>query len=1004
MSVIQMLNKIARTVAPLYRWLIKVLSFVFLSLITPLFVNYLSGGFNIAILDPKFVDPVIEFIKNHRSLILYLMLFSSTLTLLASIGKRQRDIEKNFGLGKTTVSLKIEDLNLQKVEATDSDDIKKYGQSQYRPFFGTYYPRMAVCWTDIINDETEMDCQVGEDELERIIRQGKGGGFLLIGPPLSGKTCTIFHILRRMKSFTVVRPHSDKAVPDQQIFNLLKKRNVIILLDDLPKFPSDYDLTLFCDRLNKATAGSYAVMAACRGGGDFVTISTGPSNQIKSLFERLAKFRLSSMTIKDRIKLAETTGEPISIKDAWRYPLPGRITLRRWIDRLQENFHLLDEINKDALRTMKLLSASNIAITFDRLLVGLNQVFGYASGESKLKSILHSLWVDNFLLKIPTRKKLSEYIDFGILEWAVTYNEEGSKPNEARWDTLEEVLVATKDAEALLSLSYTYNQNGVRYLDRSLRALDAVLLIDPDNASGHYHRGYTLAHLKRLSEALEANTRAIQLHGDFAEAYNNRGWIYLLRGEFKEAEAALLHALKLQPEYDGAHTNLGIVYAKTDRKEEALNAFNDALCLRQNYYAYLCMGITLSRQDSFEEALAAYDKALEDRPNYPKAYLNRGITLARWGSKERSIDKYEKALEAQKQAIVLDPDYAEAYMYLGQTYALLERYPESRDALTRAIEIQPDNPMAYHNRARTFGQMREFQLALDDCDRAIELQPEWAEAHLSRGILLARPKFKRLLEAVAALEKATSLDPDNAEAHMNLGIPLARLKRYDEALDAYKQAMHLDKNNVEIYMNLAHTLVKIGGHSHLKEAVTVYDRVLELRESAEVHLRRGIALARMDQFEKAVDALEKATELNPDNAEAHMNLGVTLARMDQFEKAVHALKKATELNPDNAEAHMNLGVTLARLQSFDEALEAFDEAIKVKPNYAEAFFKKAHTLCFHRNAPKEMDRFGQAIVLLEKAVFFSPSIWEKLDRLKYSVFYDLATHTDYGSRFANLFS
>lgn len=384
-----MLNKVTRAVSSHYKWLINLPYLVFLLLIIPLFVNYISGGFNIAIIDPKYVDPAIGFIKSHRSPILYFILFYLILTLLASIGKRQRDIEKNFALGKTTDSLKLEDLKLQSVDMTNFDDIDKYGQTQYRPFFGTYYPRNAVCWTDIINDETEMDCQVDEDELERIIRQEKGGGILLIGPPLSGKTCTVFHILRRMKNYMVVCPYSDKAVPEQKIFDLLNKRNVVVLLDDLPKFPSGYDLELFCDRLNKATKSSYAIVATCRGGGDFVTISTGPTNQIKSLFERLAKFRLSSMRTIDRIKLAETTGEPINKKDAWRYPLPGRITLRKWIDLLQSNFHLLNEINQNALRTMKLLSDYNIPITFDRLLVGLNQIFGYTSGESKLKSILH---------------------------------------------------------------------------------------------------------------------------------------------------------------------------------------------------------------------------------------------------------------------------------------------------------------------------------------------------------------------------------------------------------------------------------------------------------------------------------------------------------------------------------------------------------------------------------------------------------------------------------------
>ena len=942
MSFIQMFNKTAWFIAPLYKRLAKVVFFVFVGLLLPIGQNWI----NTSNLPPR-ADLFIEFIASQQSIILHLMLFVLVLTLVASIGNRQREtkalLDENFKLCRVTEKLKLEDLNFQKVDATDSENIELLHQNHYRPYFGTYFPRMASSWSNSIDDGNEIDFQVGEDELEQLVRQGRG--FLLLGPPLSGKTCTIFQVLRRMKSYIVVSPRIYKSVPDQKIFDLfLKKRNVVILLDDFANIPSDYDLTLFRERLNKSTAGSYTVVGTCRGGADFVKISTGPSNPAKLLCEKLGKFRLSLMTVKQRIKLAETTGETLDPRDAWRYPLPGRITMRKWITHMQDRYDALDDINKDTLRAMKLLSAGSILPTFDRLLVCHNQVFGYALVEPDLKSILKILWVEYFLLRQPTMEVLGECIDFGILEEAVCF-EEGPKPKEARWDNLEKALATAKDVEALMSLSYSYNQSSIGDLDRSLSVLDKVLMIEPDNASGHFHRGYTLAHLKRLSEALEANTRAIQLRGDFAEAYNNRGWIYSLRGEFKEAEAALLHALELQPEYADAHTNLGIVYSRTDRKEEALEEFNAALGLRQSYYAYLSMGITLSRQDSFDEALAAFDKALEDRPNYPKAYLHRGITLARWGNKEKSSDKYKKALEAQKKAIDLDPDYAEVYMYLGQTYALLERYSESRNALTRAIEIEPDYAMAYCNRSRTFVQMREFQLALDDCDNAIELQPEWAEAHLSRGILLARPEFNRLPEAVVALKKATSLDPNNAEAHMNLGIPLARLKRYGEALDAYKQAIRLDNNNTEIYMNLAHTLVKMESRVHLEEAVTVYDQVLKLRESSEAYHRQGILLVRLNKLKEARHALEKAINLDPDNAEAHMNLGITLSRSPRYlGEAVAALEKATSLDPDNAKAHMNLGIALARWELYDKALDAYKQAIRLDNNNTEIYMNLAHTL------------------------------------------------------------
>jgi tetratricopeptide (TPR) repeat protein len=365
------------------------------------------------------------------------------------------------------------------------------------------------------------------------------------------------------------------------------------------------------------------------------------------------------MTIEERVKLATTARISLDPKEALTCPLPGNITMRKWIREMVERFGKLTESSRDALRAMKLLYSSGNRVTFPRLQTLLFDVFDRDPRQHEPMEILKTLWNEHFLLKQPSAEMLEDCLHFGLLAEAVSY-EEGREPRKERWDRLAQAFEKMKDVEALLSLSH--NQGRLGDLNLEIQIVNAALRIDNKNAEGHFQRGYALARLRRYDEALEANKRALELRPEFTEALNNRGYILSCLGKLPDAEAALRRALELGPSYDDAHTNLAIVLVRTGRPEEAIQEIRTALGIRQeNYYAYLSLGITLSRQDDIDGALKAYDEALRIRHNdYPEALLNRGITLAK-------NKRWPEALAAFDRAIKLRDNYAEAHMHRGMT-------------------------------------------------------------------------------------------------------------------------------------------------------------------------------------------------------------------------------------------------------------------------------------------------------------------------------------------------
>jgi tetratricopeptide (TPR) repeat protein len=83
-----------------------------------------------------------------------------------------------------------------------------------------------------------------------------------------------------------------------------------------------------------------------------------------------------------------------------------------------------------------------------------------------------------------------------------------------------------------------------------------------------------------------------------------------------------------------------------------------------------------------------------------------------------------------------------------------------------------------------------------------------------------------------------------------------------------------------------------------EEALQAYDRALELNPDDSIVLNnKGLELDKLGRCEEALQAYDRALELNPDYYDAWHNKGVALHKLGQYEEAAQiALKKASELN------------------------------------------------------------------------------------------------------------
>ena len=90
-------------------------------------------------------------------------------------------------------------------------------------------------------------------------------------------------------------------------------------------------------------------------------------------------------------------------------------------------------------------------------------------------------------------------------------------------------------------------------------------------------------------------------------------------------------------------------------------------------------------------------------------------------------------MAAYNRAVVLRPDYADAYNNRGVILHAMKRFDEALSDYGRALDLQPHYADAFLNRSATLYELRRFGEALENCDRALALRPESAEVYYNRG-------------------------------------------------------------------------------------------------------------------------------------------------------------------------------------------------------------------------------------------------------------------------------
>ncbi|OGI01616.1 MAG: hypothetical protein A2Y25_05600 [Candidatus Melainabacteria bacterium GWF2_37_15] len=142
-------------------------------------------------------------------------------------------------------------------------------------------------------------------------------------------------------------------------------------------------------------------------------------------------------------------------------------------------------------------------------------------------------------------------------------------------------------------------------------------------------------------------------------------------------------------------------------------------------------------------------------------------------------------------------------------------------------------------------------------------------------------------------------------------------------------------NNPVNISNIAKLYIKTGNE---QKALELLQQAKELApDDYKILYTYGVTLYKNGQIDLAESNLVKITQVKPDFMYAHYNLGNIYYKKKEYKNALDSFKKAMELAPDNADIYFNLAIALEMLGHKDLAIKFYSKCLELKPDDNEAY-------------------------------------------------------------------
>ena len=257
------------------------------------------------------------------------------------------------------------------------------------------------------------------------------------------------------------------------------------------------------------------------------------------------------------------------------------------------------------------------------------------------------------------------------------------------------------------------------------------------------------------------------------------------------------------------------------------------------------------------------------------------------------------------------------------------------NALSKDIEKDLGNPELYYKRAQYSYEKEEYDNAIDDLEKAISLDslvPNYY--HLLSDAYL---DYYRSKDALIVMVKAASLFPHRIPTLLKLSETQLILKMNEPSLETVARIFIEDPDNPDGHFMKGMNFRAMG---EIDRAINAFQTVTELDPemmdawlmSGDLFFEKGLPIAR--------SYYDAAINLEPENITALHSLAYYLQNNNDDNGAIKLYRKIISLDKNYMDAYLNTGILYMSMDSLPQAKEQFNIMASIQPtNHLPYFYR-----------------------------------------------------------------
>ncbi|HEY9070533.1 MAG TPA: cyclic nucleotide-binding domain-containing protein [Candidatus Ozemobacteraceae bacterium] len=255
----------------------------------------------------------------------------------------------------------------------------------------------------------------------------------------------------------------------------------------------------------------------------------------------------------------------------------------------------------------------------------------------------------------------------------------------------------------------------------------------------------------------------------------------ITHGNLEKAQADVMRLVPLCPRSSAVYQILGEIFTLQKNISMAVDALKKAIELDpENHMALGYLAHILSDSEMRDKALTTVRSKISSNPDFPDLHNDCGKLLFQFHQYEEAIQQFRKALE-------LNPQYAEARLYMAMC---MGENNEIEAAIRELMNIKPKSVRVYYLLGIYFNSAGQFYESMQALSVVENLQSNYFD--VAERLATLREYFDKLNSLLNMHQELLDAHPNYPDLHLKMGNLLMMVGRYKEAEQNFKEALKLN--------------------------------------------------------------------------------------------------------------------------------------------------------------------------------------------------------------------